>query len=72
MTAVMEPQADVVEATPQELTEGVARVLAESGYSYRQLRGQAAVGRFDSPRARKAWMIVSAFDPYVSQADRNR
>ena len=70
MTAVLENSDDVIEATPAEVRKAVRKAIAQSGFSYRELRKQAETGQFRTTDARKSWVVLGGLDAYVDQADR--
>lgn len=58
MTAVLEPETDVIEATPEEWRSAIHDMLDRIGLTYEQLRVQAEDDDFTSVAAKKAWLVV--------------
>ena len=58
MTAVLPEYPYVIEATEDDLRVALKNALARAGCTYDELAAQARTGRFDSIRARMAWVAI--------------
>ncbi|UGT53362.1 hypothetical protein [Nocardia asteroides] len=61
MTAVLEPQADVMAAGPQDTQKAIRNALRRAGCTFEELAEQAKTGHFASTRAKLAWMAVGGY-----------
>jgi hypothetical protein len=52
------PKSKVVIADQRDLRIAVRNALAMSGYTFQQLEGQAKTGRFETRKARRAWVAI--------------
>ncbi len=65
MTAVLpDDRPDVIEADDNDLCAAVDRALSRSGYTFSELAEQARTGRFESVRARLAWVAIGDLQRY--------
>lgn len=58
MTATLPERPDVEVASEQDLRVAVAHALDRAGLTFDQLADQARTGRFESVRARLAWVAI--------------
>ncbi len=58
MTAILPDRPDVVEASEEDLRAAVGHALQRSGFNLEQLAEQARTGRFESIKARLAWVAI--------------
>lgn len=61
MTAVVEPQADVMIAGPEDTEKAIRNALSRAGCTFDELAEQARTGRFRSTRAKLAWMAIGGY-----------
>lgn len=58
MTALLPDRQDLLEASQEDLRVAVRLALTRSGLTFAELAEQAEKGRFDSIRARRAWVAI--------------
>lgn len=58
MTAVVEPEAQVLVANSEDLKVAISNALARAGCTFDELAEQARMGQYTSTRARLAWMAI--------------
>lgn len=61
---------DVVLASDPEMQNALDIAVKKSGLTYPELREQANSGRFESVRARLAWMTVSGVERELGTSER--
>lgn len=60
MTAVIEPGAVLI-AGPEDTKLAIANALRRAGCTFDELAEQAKTGRFESLRARLAWIAIGGY-----------
>ncbi|MFG3621485.1 hypothetical protein [Nocardia sp. NPDC047654] len=61
MTAVLEPQAEVLVAGPEDTEKAIRNALARAGCTFDELAEQARTHHFQSTRAKLAWMAIGGY-----------
>lgn len=63
--AAHDPYPHVIEASDSELRKSISKAEQQSGYTYDQLAEQARTGRFESFKARLAWVAIGGLREIV-------